>query len=103
MAYADLEPFGEEAAYWRAGMLAATMANLERNPKKRPKPFEPADFMPDPVEPDKPPASPAERYAAFRAKADSAMFAMGGRLRGDPPRKKGGRRVAESRPKPRKG
>lgn len=103
MAYEELEPFGEAAAWLRLGTLAALIANSNRNPKKRPKPFYPSDFMPDPVEPDPPPMTPEQRYREFRAKADAAMFALGGRVRGDPPRKKGGRVTAESRPKPRKG
>lgn len=45
MAFDALEPFGEEVASWRAGIIAAVLANVNRNPKKRPQPFQPADFM----------------------------------------------------------
>jgi hypothetical protein len=46
MAYASLEPFGEERADVRAGIIAAVIANANRDRKKRPDPFTPADFMP---------------------------------------------------------
>jgi len=46
MAYASLEPFGEERADVRAGIIAAVIANANRDRKKRPEPFTPADFMP---------------------------------------------------------
>jgi hypothetical protein len=45
IAYYNLEPWGEERADWRAGMVAATIANAHRDPKKH-APFRPADFMP---------------------------------------------------------
>ena len=47
LAYFRIEgPPGEGRADWRAGMVAATIANVNRDPKKRRKPFEPADFLP---------------------------------------------------------
>jgi hypothetical protein len=46
MAYAQMEPFGEERADLRAGIIAATIANMNRDPKKRAKPFGPEEFMP---------------------------------------------------------
>lgn len=46
MAYFRLEPFGEARADWRAAMLAALIANVNRDPK-RGKPFRIADFMPE--------------------------------------------------------
>lgn len=45
-AYYELEPFGEERGDLRAGIVAATVANANRNPKKT-KPFKPGDFMVD--------------------------------------------------------
>lgn len=45
MAYAQVEPFGETAAFWRAGMVASVLANVNR-PKKGQKAFKPEDFMP---------------------------------------------------------
>jgi hypothetical protein len=45
MAYAQLEPWGEERADLRAGIVASTVANSMRG--KKGKPFKPADFIPD--------------------------------------------------------
>ncbi len=44
-AYAQLEPFGEQRADLRMGILAALQANMNRDPKKT-KQFTPEDFMP---------------------------------------------------------
>jgi hypothetical protein len=44
MAYEALEPFGEERADMRAGIIASTIANVNRG--KGQKPFSPTDFMP---------------------------------------------------------
>ena len=44
MAFAQLEPFGEQAAFWRAGMLASVIANVYRAKGK--KAFKPEHFMP---------------------------------------------------------
>ncbi|MFM2465147.1 hypothetical protein P0D87_16005 [Paraburkholderia sp. RL17-368-BIF-A] len=44
MAYYNIEPFGDPIADVRMGMVASTMANIHRDPK-RPA-FEPADFIP---------------------------------------------------------
>lgn len=46
MAYYQLEPWGEERADLRAGIIAATVANAARDPKKRRRPFRPEEFMP---------------------------------------------------------
>jgi hypothetical protein len=45
-AYGMIEPFGPPAAFWQAGVIAATLANAHRDPKKHPKAFQPEDFMP---------------------------------------------------------
>lgn len=45
-AYFAIEPFGEEAAFYRSGIVAATIANVNRDTKTHPEPFSPADFMP---------------------------------------------------------
>lgn len=45
MAYAWLEPFGEERSDLRMGILAALIANVNRDPDKTPV-FTPLDFMP---------------------------------------------------------
>lgn len=44
MAYYNIEPFGEHPAYWRAGVIAATIANVNRG--KRSRVVKPEDFMP---------------------------------------------------------
>ncbi len=46
MAFYSLEPFGEERADLRAAIIATTVANAARDPKRRRRPFRPADFMP---------------------------------------------------------
>lgn len=46
MAYAGLEPFGEERADLRAGIVASTVANTARDPKTQRDPFTPQEFMP---------------------------------------------------------
>ena len=46
MLYYQVEPWGEERADYRAGIVASTYANVHRNPKKRTKAYEPGDFMP---------------------------------------------------------
>ena len=46
MAFFSLEPWGTEVEDWRAGLIAATIANANRDPKKRRKLYEPQDFMP---------------------------------------------------------
>lgn len=46
IAFAELEPFGEERADLRAGIVASTVAEVNRNPKKRKQPFTPQDFLP---------------------------------------------------------
>jgi hypothetical protein len=44
MAYAAIEPFGDE---WRqTGMVAAVVANGNRDARKQPQPFAPEDFIP---------------------------------------------------------
>lgn len=44
IAYYSIEPFGEHAAYWRAGQIASTIANVNRPKGKRA--FTVEDFMP---------------------------------------------------------
>lgn len=46
MAYAGLEPFGEERADLRAGIVASVVANTARDPKAQRDPFTPQEFMP---------------------------------------------------------
>ena len=69
MAYSRLEPWGEERADLRAGIVASTIANSNRG--KGQKPFKPQQFMPD-FEPE------TEEQAAARLMA-RAMAALGGK------------------------
>lgn len=46
MAYYELEPFGQERGDLQAAIVASTVANVNRDPKKS-KPFKPADFLPN--------------------------------------------------------
>ena len=46
MVYYEQEPFGEERGDLRAGIVASTVANANRDPKKQKKPFTAQDFMP---------------------------------------------------------
>ena len=46
MAYYGLAPFGEERADLRAGIVASTVANANRDATRRAQAFEPSDFMP---------------------------------------------------------
>lgn len=45
-AYFGLEPWGTEVEDWRAGLIASTIANANRDPKKRREAYQPQDFMP---------------------------------------------------------
>lgn len=44
-AYAELEPFGEERGDIRAALIATVLANINRDPKRRPQAFRLEDFM----------------------------------------------------------
>ncbi len=46
MAFFTLEPWGCEVEDARAALIAATIANANRDPKKRRKPYSVSDFMP---------------------------------------------------------
>ena len=46
MAYSNWEPFGPEREDQRAGMIAALTANVNRDPAKRPEPYDVEDFFP---------------------------------------------------------
>jgi len=74
MAFYGLEPFDSAQEEWRAGLIASTVANANRDAKKRSDPYQPADFMreqykekPAPLDPD-----------AVRRKIDLAMAMFGG-------------------------
>jgi hypothetical protein len=46
LAYYRLEPFGDERADLRSGIVASTVANAHRDPKRRHRPFEAREFLP---------------------------------------------------------
>lgn len=78
MAYYTLEPFGVEREDLRAAIVASTIANANRDPKKKRQPYEPADFMPQFEE--KKALSPED----LKAKVEVLNALFGGRdLRGN--------------------
>lgn len=42
----SISPWGQQRDDLRAGVIASTVANVHRDPKRRPTPFRPLDFMP---------------------------------------------------------
>lgn len=46
-AFYEIEPFGAEREDLRAGIVASTVANTARNPKRRRRPYRPREFMPN--------------------------------------------------------
>lgn len=46
MQFAALEPWGAIQDDRRAGTVAAVTANVHRDPRRRPAPYQPRDFMP---------------------------------------------------------
>lgn len=46
MAFERLEPFGDLVQQFIGGQIAATVANVNRNPDKTPAPYRADDFMP---------------------------------------------------------
>lgn len=48
--YFNLEPWGIEREDLRAGIVASTIANANRDPKKKAQPFTPDQFMPKPAD-----------------------------------------------------
>lgn len=46
MAFERLEPFGSLHDQYGFGTIAATIGNVNRDPKSTPEPFSPQDFMP---------------------------------------------------------
>jgi hypothetical protein len=97
MAFYQLEPFGDEAEDWRMAQLLALIANVNRDPKKRRRPFTPEEFMP------KRGATKAVDQETLRFKADMIMRALGGKEKprgGDPGLPGGGPRLPEPKTQP---
>lgn len=65
MAFFRVEPFGDVRGDLQAGIVASTVANVNRDPKKR-RPFSPADFLPDFEKSRAEGGKPSEVYAVFR-------------------------------------
>ncbi|MEW6223199.1 MAG: DUF4035 domain-containing protein [Chloroflexota bacterium] len=87
-AYDQLEPFGPERDDLRAGVVASTIANVNRDPKRQRTPFTPDQFTlrfepfgagsdesPDEDEDDE---SFEARRSAHHAKINALMLALGG-------------------------
>jgi hypothetical protein len=79
IAYAQLEPFGEERADLRMAILASLIANVNRDPKKKPTPYEVSDFMPQFEK--KEPISREDAIAAIDAMMTAFVHATGGNNR----------------------
>lgn len=74
MAYAQLEPFGGLQDDLRAGAIASTIANVNRDSDKTPRPFEPGDFFPsltDAGAAEAPEQTPKEQLAIMRMITDA--------------------------------
>lgn len=80
MVYAEAEPFGEERADLRMAILAALTANIHRDEKKKPTPFEVIDFMPQFEK--KEPISKEDAIAAIDAMMTALVYATGGAVIG---------------------
>jgi hypothetical protein len=63
MDYYAIEPFGWEADCYSAGIVAATIANIHRDSKKKHDPFTAADFIPGYIKPKKDPRKTAAELA----------------------------------------
>lgn len=46
MAFERLEPFGDLVPQFIGGQIAATVANVQRDPRATPTPYQAEDFMP---------------------------------------------------------
>lgn len=71
----EVEPFGSHFDDLRAGSITAAIYNTNRDPKQRPDPFAPLDFLPwnDLMQPDETPAPPSDPEA-LSAKLDAVLF-----------------------------
>jgi hypothetical protein len=74
-AFHELSPIGPERDDLRAGVVASTIANANRNPKKRSRPYTAAEFTPQFGAPAADEEPDEEELAA---KIDRAMEALGG-------------------------
>lgn len=75
-----LEPWGLEREDLRAGIVASTIANANRDAKKKPRPFTPEQFMPRPLElerDDEDAEIDEDEAAAHGARVDELMGGLG--------------------------
>lgn len=72
MDYAAREPFGSARADQRAGVLAALIANVNRDSKRKPEPFTIEDFFPS-----EPPREETPEEATERLEAQLKAWAAG--------------------------
>lgn len=107
----NLEPWGWDAECFSAGIVAATIANVNRDPKKKPKPFEASDFVPGSYERKKAQPIDAKKLKAQMRLAFAGAYGRkpdvennGGKGDGKSPqatrpqrRKKGGGQIPKSR------
>ena len=63
MAYASVEPFGEDRGDLRAALICSVIANANRDPKKKADPYQPIDFMPFAEKPEPSPEALAGKIA----------------------------------------
>ena len=70
-AFYNLEPWGYEMDNWRTALITSMVANTARDPKKRPRPYMPDDFMPG-VE------TKAITADELKVKASAIFSALGG-------------------------
>lgn len=63
--YARIEPFGQMRDELHAGVVASTVANTSRDPKRRSDPFRPEDFMPHYEAPEMSDEERAAKIAGF--------------------------------------
>ena len=77
--YSQIEPFGEDRADLRAGVVASTVANSVRDPKQNSTAYVPFDFMPLVEVPEKTQAQVANKVATmFGAPNDGDTGETGG-------------------------
>lgn len=77
IAFYSIEPFGSVRGDLQAGIVASTVANVNRDPAKRSEPFSPLDFMPkwdEVTEPEK----PRQTWEQQLAMAEALNAAFGG-------------------------
>ena len=73
MAFAELEPFGARFAEYLSAMVASVVAEVNRNRKKRGRPFAPNEFMQEWGQPDKGKATTPEAMFQFVKNVQAAM------------------------------